>query len=524
MLRLVISICFLGFLCGSVAGRELSEQQIDETVEKAMKAFQVPGVAVGIVKDGETVLLKGYGVRSIQSAERVDVRTVFGIASLSKAFTCAAIAMLVDDGKLAWSDRVVDHLPWFQLYDPYVTREFQIVDLVTHRSGLPLGAGDLMMFPKSDFQKREILGNLKFLKPSSSFRTKFDYDNLLYLVAGEIIAEISGKSWSDFVESRLLGPLGMRDSAGTFERLSSKANVISPHALVDGQLATIDRFTMDMLGPAGGIYSSVTDMAKWIHMLLADGTYGSEGDQRLLSEEEHWNLFQIKTLLPASKKQFQERGTFVRGYALGWFVSREFGFLKIMHTGGLPGNVCRLTLIPELNLGVIVLLNQESGMAMHAIPDQIIRAYLGLEWEDQVEKRQNMRAERKKKADAIEHEVEMALSKATSELPNWSESFEGTYEDDWYGQVFVVKQEGGDWLMRFSRTPQLTGKLSFYKGTTFVVRWNDRSLHADAFVLAKLDAHAEVVSLNMKAISPLTDFSYDFRHLELKKIASGSDH
>src|SRR6476620_8967904 len=210
---------------------QMSSKKIDQLVENTMKTFDVPGIAVAVVKDGKVIHSKGYGVRSLNTKEKVDENTLFGIASNSKAFTAATLGILVDEGKIKWDDKVRDYIPEFKLYSPFVTEEFTIRDLLTHRSGLGLGAGDLMFFPdSSDFTLKDLIYNLRFLKPVSSFRTKYDYDNNLYIVAGEVVSRVSGKSWDDFVEERILGPLGMTHSACSFDRLKDKTNVIDGHA------------------------------------------------------------------------------------------------------------------------------------------------------------------------------------------------------------------------------------------------------------------------------------------------------
>ncbi|MBX9806948.1 MAG: beta-lactamase family protein, partial [Flavobacteriaceae bacterium] len=224
------------------ANAQITEPQVDELVENTLKSFNVPGIAVAIVKDGKIVLAKGYGVKSILTNEKVDANTLFGIASNSKAFTTAALAMLVDEKKLKWDDKVTQYLPEFKMYNDYVTTEFTIRDLVTHRSGLGLGAGDLMIWPDgSDFKAKDIIHNLQYLKPVSAFRTKYDYDNLLYIVAGEVIAKVSGQSWCDFIEERIMKPLEMNNTAASYLRLKDTTNIIAPHVPTDGKLKIISR-------------------------------------------------------------------------------------------------------------------------------------------------------------------------------------------------------------------------------------------------------------------------------------------
>ena len=205
-------VSFMAVFTVSAQAQVLSAKQIDSLVELTLKTFDVPGISVGIVKDGKLIHAKGYGVASLRTGKKVDENTLFGIASNSKSYTAAALGMLVDEGKIKWDDKVTDYIPEFKMYNPYVTEEFTIRDLLTHRSGLGLGAGDLMMFPdQSDFTKKDIIHNLRYLKQVSSFRTKYDYDNNLYIVAGEVVARASGLSWEDFIEKRIMTPLGFKN-------------------------------------------------------------------------------------------------------------------------------------------------------------------------------------------------------------------------------------------------------------------------------------------------------------------------
>jgi CubicO group peptidase (beta-lactamase class C family) len=230
---------------------------VDAVVARTLKAFDVPGLAVAVVKDGQVVLAKGYGVSSLKTKTPVDANTLFGIASNTKAFTAAAPGLLVDEGTLRWDDKVTKYIPEFQMYDPNVTAEFTVRDLLTHRSGLGLGAGDLMFFPdSSDFTVQDMIHSLRYFKPVSSFRSKFDYDNTLYLVAGEVVARISGQPWADFVEAHLLKPLGMNRSAAGFARLPDPTNVIDGHGRVDGQVRVVERDRGTLTGAAGAVAGS----------------------------------------------------------------------------------------------------------------------------------------------------------------------------------------------------------------------------------------------------------------------------
>ena len=239
---------------------QISSPQIDSLTERVLKTFDVPGIAVAVVKDGKLVHAKGYGVRSLNTMKKVDENTLFGVASNSKAFTAAALGMLVDEKKISWDDKVVDYVPGFKLYSPYVTMEFTIRDLLTHRSGMGLGAGDLMMFPdSSNFTREDIIHNLRYLKQVAGFRTHYDYDNNLYIVAGEIVAKVSGMSWEDFIDSRILKPLGMNATAPSMLRLKDRSNLIDPHAPVNGKVQALKIDWSETANAAGGIVTNVTD-------------------------------------------------------------------------------------------------------------------------------------------------------------------------------------------------------------------------------------------------------------------------
>ena len=277
--------------------KPISSSQIDSLTELVLKTFNVPGIAVGVVKDGKLIHAKGYGVANLSTGKKVDENTLFGVASNSKAMTAGALGILVDEGKIKWDDKVTDYIPEFKMYDPYVTDAFTIRDLLTHRSGLGLGAGDLMMFPDgSDFSKKDIIHNLRYLKPVSAFRTKYDYDNNLYIVAGEVVAKASGMSWEDFVEKRIMQPLEMNATAASLYRLKDRSNGIRPHAPVDGKLQVLDIDWSESANAAGGIWSNVTDWSKWVIAQMNHGKYGPELKQKIFSDDVHEETWLHKLL------------------------------------------------------------------------------------------------------------------------------------------------------------------------------------------------------------------------------------
>lgn len=515
--KTIVIVVILLFGCGVSAAQALSREAIDTLIERSMKAFDVPGIAVGVIKDGKVVYAGGRGVRSLKTMQKMDENTLFGIASNSKAFTTTALGMLVDEGKIKWDDKVRDYIPEFKLYNPYVTEEFTIRDLLTHRSGMGLGAGDLMLFPDgSDFTVKDIIHNLRYLKQVSGFRTKYDYDNNLYIVAGEIIARVSGKSWPEFVEERIIQPVGMTKTAALFERLKDKSNVIDGHAPVNGKVQVIARESLTVSAAAGGINSNVTDLLKWVQVLLAQGKYGEGLAKRLISEDVHRELWTPQTILPVRTPG--PYNTHFAAYGLGFGLTDVNGYKQVSHTGGLSGMVTQITMIPELNLGIIVLTNQQEGGAFISITNQIKDGYFGKTGTDWVtllsSNRNKSVSDAKTLTDSIWRQIEEAQKPGQNKTD--VNVFLGTYSDAWLGDAIISLKNGKPWFDS-KRSPKLTGELFPYKGNTFVVKWDDRSMDADAFVSFSLDPEGKPTGFTMRAISPLTDFSYDFHDLDFHR-------
>jgi len=490
---------------------QITPAQIDDLVERTLKTFDVPGIAVAIVKDGKVIHAKGYGVKSILTNVPVDENTLFGIASNSKAFTTAALAMLVDEGKLNWDDKVTQYIPEFKMYDDYVTKEFTIRDLLTHRSGLGLGAGDLMIWPDgNNFTTHDIITNLQFLKPVSAFRTKYDYDNLLYIVAGEVIHRASGLSWGDFIENRIMKPLEMNQSAAAFLRLKDTSNVIMPHVPTDGKLKAIGRYKNNVFDPAAGIYSSVNDLSKWVIMQLQAGKYGA--DKQMFSKKQHAEMWTAQTIMP--NKTNAPYFSHFKSYGLGWQLTEVKGNFQVSHTGGLDGIVTQVTMLPELNLGIIVLTNQQSGAAFNAISNTIKDSYINVKSEDYVTLYSSQRKEKENNANKISDEVWATVAQNIKvKIKRDAKKYIGTYRDNWLGDI-VLSEKKGKLYFHSRRSPQLSGEIFYYKDNTFTVKWNNRSFLADAFLIFSSDN----TNIKMNPISPLTDFSYDFQDLDFVKV------
>jgi CubicO group peptidase (beta-lactamase class C family) len=493
---------------------------LDAYIASVLKEFQVPGVAVAVVKDGKVIVAQGYGVRRLGDTAHVSPRTLFGIASNTKAFTATALALLVEEGKLDWDAPVVNFLPAFALYDPFVTRELTIKDLLVHRSGLGLGAGDLLWWPTSTYSRAEIAGRLRYIKPATSFRSAYAYDNVLYLVASQVIEAVSGKSWEDFVTTRLLQPVGMTTSG---VRLSGSAaaatgaDVATTHAEIEGKVRPIAPFTSDNTNPAGGIMSNAQDMAKWV---IAQLDSGRVGEKRLWSQRSARMLWTGVTPTPIGTPppELRHMQASFNAYALG-FNTRDYrGRKMVQHSGGLPGYVSLVTMIPDLKLGVVVLTNMEAGLAFNAITYRIVDHYMGAQAPDYlgVYRAQAARA----RTQLLQTNQQAAAQRNTTSKPSLPPGkYAGTYVDAWYGDV-TIAEESGKLVMRFTRTPSLVGDLEHWQYDTFVVRWRDRELRADAYVTFTLNPDASISEARMAPASPDVDFSFDFQDLLLKPKAA----
>jgi len=508
---LAASLC----LQPAFAAEPVSAAKIDETVLRTMKAFDVPGIAVAVVKDDKVIYSKGMGQAALNTPGKVDEHTLFGIASNTKAFVAAALAMLVEEKKLRWTDKVVDVLPEFKMYDPYVTAEFTIEDLLTHRSGLGLGAGDLMEFPDgSDFTRADVIHNLRFLKPVSGFRAKFDYDNQLYIVAGEVVARVAGMSWEDFVETRILRPIGMNESAASRRRAPPSAQIAMPHVPVEGGPARqVDAELGEIGNAAGGIVSNLADMSKWVRLQLNGGAYGD--GKHLFSAESQAVMWAPHTILPLASKPLYN--TLFSAYGLGWFLNDVNGYKMVAHTGGLTGMVTQVTLIPKMKLGIVVLTNQQQTDAYQAVTLTILDSYLGLPATDRVAERLARRAARTEDAEKAMAAARKAVAAAPAgPVPN-AANFAGTYRDPWFGDVTLTSKDG-KFYFAAKRSPKLFGEMRYYQGNSYIVQWKDRTLDADAYVTFALGIDGKPTRMTMAPVSPLTDFSYDFQDLDFAPV------
>ncbi len=520
----VISILlFFAVAFQPVRAQEAPLNGFDDYVNKAIRDWEVPGVAIAIIKDDRIVLAKGYGVRKLGDPSPVNEHTLFAIGSSSKAFTAALLAMLVDEGRIKWDDPVTKHLPDFELYDPYVTRELKVRDLLTHRSGLE--RGDFLWYG-SEYDRDEILRRTRYLRPTWSFRSTFGYQNLMYLAAGQLAARVSGKGWDELIRQRILTPLGMKASGTSIKDLKNSDNVASPHTKIEEKLEAIAWRNIDNIAPAGSINSNVVEMAQWVRLQLAQGEYQK---QRLLSsgavKEMHMSQTVIRAEPPYSL--YYPEAHFMN-YGLGWFLHDYRGRKVVDHGGAIDGMRAQVAMIPEEKLGLVVLTNRGGTILPLALMNKIFDAYLNAparDWSAEMLKttkrleEQGSAAQKKAEADRVKDTRPSLL------LSNYA----GTYKNDLYGEVKVT-EENGKLSVRFG--PAFNGGLEHWHYDTFRAKFVGPGV---SYVLLSFALNAqgkiETLTLNMPGVSDYpfkreretaaTPTSVSLNEGDLRKFAGG---
>ncbi|HVP34635.1 MAG TPA: serine hydrolase [Steroidobacteraceae bacterium] len=487
-------------------------------VEAARSGIGVPGVAIAIVENDQVTFAKGFGVRALGAGERVDADTIFPTGSTGKAFTVADLAILVDAGKIGWDDRVTDRLPGFEMYDPWVTREITIRDLLVHRSGLGLGEGDLMFVPRSNLTRAEAVHRLRYLKPASSFRYGFAYDNVLYMVAGQLIEAVSGETWERFTTEHVLKAAGMRNSTADEPERFANANRAYPHARMDGGLrgaGTQERLNeREELGraaaPAGGLTVSANDMARWLMIQLDHGELpGHSG--RLFSEGAQKQMWKPMVLQPVPQAPEPLKATQpnFNTYALGWDVTDYAGTKIVWHGGAVLGFLTAVVLIPEKRVGYSIEINSEDGELIRGLMFELLDHYLGRPHVDWVAR---FAAEKQRRINEALAALKTAAAKPAQAGPSLPlAAYAGTYHDPWYGNIEVAAKDGR-LTIDFKTTPRMSGTLEHYQYDTFTTNLEDKTIEP-AYVTFSLDAEGKVDRVTMKAVSPIADFSYDYHDL-----------
>ena len=518
MNRSLLLLATLLLLSACAHQEGLTSKQIDELAESAMREFQVPGAVIGVVKDGVVVHAAGYGVLELGNPEPVDSQTLFRIASVTKPMTTAALAMLVDEGKLGWDHKVVDYIPGFKMHDPWITQAFTVTDLVTHRSGLMAYAGDLMLWPRpNSFTREDIIHGLRYFKTASDFRTQYDYDNLLYVVAGELFPAVTGDEWEDFVDQHIFAMLDTdRCFAGHIPEEEMR-NLAVPHAMVEGELQVIERNRISdrpsVDAAAGGVRCSLDDMLKWTQVQLAHGAL-ADGSQ-LFSEAQSKAMRIPITILPVSQTDFEQARTHFNAYGLGWELTDVHGYKQVHKTGSFTGFYNYMVLIPELDLGVVVMLNAAAAGARQSIMKGIVRPYLGapdIDWVQYYSSEQQSAGSEEPNAATGRIDYENGSVRAPLSV------YTGTYRDPWFGDVFITLIEDELWFTA-AKSPKLTGRMWPQDEHTFMIRWQDRTAERDIFVDFISDESGVYSVMEVRCLAEEIQCAFKDQEMNFKRIA-----
>lgn len=493
-------------------------KDFEARAESLRQKIGVPGLAIAIVEDSKTTLARGFGVRQLGAPAAVDGDTLFPTGSTGKAITVAALATLVDGGKIKWDDKVIDHLPGFQMYDPWVTREITIRDLLTHRSGLGYGAGDLLFVPRSKLSRAETVHRVRYLKPATSFRSTYAYSNLMYVVAGQLIEQVSGKTWEDYTREHVLRPAGMTVSTTHNEDNFATANRAYPHARMNGGLRGAgDQVRLDErddLGrnaaPAGGIASSANDLARWLHVQLGAGAT-PEG-KRVFSAETHAQMWTPSMPMPTGPMppELKPIESKLSSYGLGWDLMDYRGARMIWHGGAVFGFGTAVVLLPEQNVGFAIAINSEDGELVRGLMYELADHYLGKPKADWPATFQAYKAKKVRQGLELVKAKQAKPVKSTPSLP--PASLVGTYADPWYGKL-AITQENNALRVDFTSTQRMAGRLEHWQYDTWITRFDDAALEP-AYLSFAFDKDGKVQGIKLAPVSPIADFSWDYADLD----------
>ena len=510
-IRLIIFCAILLTIAQAAFAQQTPLAGFEEYAEKARRDWDVPGMAVAIVKDDKIVFAKGFGVRKVGENVPVDERTVFAIGSSSKAFTAATLALLVDEGKLKWDDRVSKYLPDFETYDPYVTRELTIRDLLTHRSGLE--RGDSLWYGTEN-SRAEVLRRTRFIKPSWSLRSNFGYQNLMYLAAGQVVEKVTGKSWDDYVAEKIFSPLGMTASSTTIRTFKNGDNVAAPHSKIEDKVVAIPWRNIDNIAPAGSINANVVDVAQWIRLQLNQGTFdGKKVFSPAVAKEMHMPQTVIR--LEGQQGMLYPEAHFLN-YGLGWFLSDYKGRKIVEHGGAIDGMRAEVALVPEEKLGVVVLTNLGGSVVSMPLLYRVIDSYIGApqkDWSADILKSYKGLVEQAAAA-AKKAEADRVLgTKPSHELS----AYAGKYTSELYGDV-IVTEENGKLGIRFG--PSFVGTLEHWHYDTFRATFNGPGSPKSPVLFGlNVNGKVDTLTLGMGGMSP-----YPFKRVSdpPKTVATGN--
>ena len=441
-------------------------KQLDAYYTKSLKEWDVPGMSIAIVKDGKVIFSKGYGIAEVGKNVPTNSNTLYAIASNSKAFTATAIAMMAKEGKLSLDDKVRKHLPWFELYDPFVSADATITDLLCHRIGFRTFGGDAIWYLSDDLSAEQIVRRARYLQPSYPFRAGYGYSNVMYITAGEVMRAVTGKPWGDIIQERIFNKLGMDRSVPSGKYIEAKGNFATPHALVDGKHVPIEWENWDTIAAMGGIVSSVEDMAKWMIFNLNNGVWKGDTLLTVALRNKLWTPHNSFTVDNTDDKF----DTHFAGYGLGWSLTDYKGKMRVGHTGGYSGMLSLVTMIPDEKLGVVILTNGMKGGLMRAVGDYTVDAFLKQKMRD-YSSEYLADAKRRTAADTRISDREKAMITGTKpSVP--VEKYAGVYHADIYGKI-EVKKEGDKLRLYFEHSKRFNATLEHWHYDVWRIKWDN---------------------------------------------------
>ncbi len=464
---------------------------LDAYIEKSIKEWGIPGLAIAIVKGDSIVYAKGFGVRALGKPEPVTERTLFAIGSNTKSFTGALAGMMVDEGTMKFDDPITKYLPWFQLYDPYVTREFTLRDAMNHRSGLGR-RGDLLWL-MGGYGRDELLHRVRYLKPNTSFRSQFGYQNMMFLSAGQAIAAAAGKSWDELVKERIFAPLGMTASVTGTNDLPSNGDVATPHSQRGGQRAVIPRRNIDNVAPAGSIYSNVVDMTAWMRLFMGKGSYRGK---QILKPETLAELTSPQTIAGLPIDTLFPSTHFVM-YGFGWVQQDYLGRKVLWHSGGIDGMLSWMYLVPEEKLAVMILTNYDRHALGSGLAFRVMDPYLGGPARDY--SALSLATFQKGLVAAAAQQKTLDAGRLAGTSPSLAlEKYAGTYADEMYGDLRVAV-EAGKLVLSYGAN-NLKAPLSHWHQDVFRATWSDENF-GSTFVTFRVGASGKVESVDADGLA-----------------------
>lgn len=512
--------CFAALIVLST-GAMAAQSELDTTFDQVMAHFDLPGLAVGIVQDGAIVYRRASGSRLTAKTEAIDADTLFKIASNSKAMTAAVLARLVDAGKLKWDDPVIKYLPDFRMHDAWVTHELQVRDLLIHNSGLGAGAGDLMLWPEPNlFTRKDVIHGLRFLRPVYSFRSRYAYDNTLYIAAGEVAAAASGMPYEALMRKELFEPLGMtRCQVGEWKR-DEVGNVAQPHVRKEGRYVPgrVDDEIIPSIpmAAAGGIRCSLNDMLKWISMWLEPDKFGLVDGKPWLSAEQRKMVWSSQMIMSLTQRMRDWDDSHYSAYGYGWRLADVDGTQKVSHTGTLSGMYSAVTLLPEKNIGFVILINGDADDARTVLNQVLVKHFTAPEQKRTVAHYADLLEAEAHTSEKDERKVEVQ-SRRPATIAEIGGML-GAYRDPWLGEVDLCPA-GKSVVFSARKSPKMRGEVK-QVGQRWLVEWEEGGPDVEAWLDFSSPADGRRIALKMSKVDPEGDFSNDFEDLAFERIGA----